>query len=285
LTGDLPGNDDERDDTERTGDVEPASSFDLWTFQTAFRWLHPSVPASGYWSRALENFLPAARDGGTATIDRQLWDDVMAIRIGTDGPLAVYRPPWQTALAPDFAASEADLAELVVPAYGDPATWTAYALPSTVEILLHHRDSRAVPAGDAWATLLWRSFDVPRDRIDADTAGILAYLTGTGDPPADWRVLRQQLTVPLDARLPRAVAIDVDLSGQTPDDTVLFLAYVDSAADDQPRRPPSIESPKTLTDLIRSWPSLAARKVLIVSSETTDDVRPGAGRWQRPRGR
>jgi hypothetical protein len=82
---------------------------------------------------------------------------------------------------------------------------------------------------------------------------LLAYLTGTGDPPPDWQIVRQSLTVPLDARLPRPVAIDVDLSGVSTD-MVLFLAHVESAADDRPRRLPSIARPQTLTELVRSWP-------------------------------
>jgi len=240
-------------------DIGLGTNFNLWTFQTAFRWQHPSVAVTGRWSHTLEHFL------GSTTIDEQAWNAAMDIRIGADGPRAVYRAPWQTPLAPDFAATEADLTELVVSADEDLG-WSVHPQPCTVEVLLHHRDTRPVPAGGARVTLLWQATDDPWSLAETDPTEILAYLRGTGDPPPNWMIARQQLTVPLEARLPRAASIDVDLSDVT-SEHVLFLAHVESAADDQPRRPPSIRLPQTVTELVRSWPQLAGRQVKIIARE------------------
>jgi len=117
---------------------------------------------------------------------------------------------------------------------------------------------------NARVTLLWQATDDPWRLAEADPADLLAHVVGTGGPPTDWTVVRRQLTVPLDARLPRAVAIDVDLSDVSAG-YVLFLAHVESDADDRPRRPPSVRRPRTLTELVRSWPQLAGRQVRIVA--------------------
>jgi hypothetical protein len=251
-------------------DVVRTANFDLWTFQTALRWQHPSVPATGFWSRTLEQFVPED-DCGRPTIDETAWNAAMDIRIGPDGPLAVYRPPWCTARAPDLVATEADLSELVVPVGGDGSAWVAYAEPCTVEVLVHHRDSAAVPAGGASATLLWRAVDDPGPVLDSRPDGIVAHLTHGGPAPAGWQVERRVLPVPLDARLPRAVAIDVDLSGCAPGRFVLLLAYVESTADDQPRAAPAAGTARSVTDLVRNWSSIAARLVSIESRDGSGD--------------
>ncbi|MBD3785143.1 MAG: hypothetical protein IE926_19735, partial [Micrococcales bacterium] len=51
--------------------------YDLWTFQTAFRWLHPSVVADGTFSTPFRAILKAHRGDGRAVIDRPLWETVV----------------------------------------------------------------------------------------------------------------------------------------------------------------------------------------------------------------
>src|SRR5690606_1704157 len=56
--------------------------YQLWTFQTAFRWIHPSIVADGQWSDQLADLvelqrstLPVGQRG--RYIDRALWDAVV----------------------------------------------------------------------------------------------------------------------------------------------------------------------------------------------------------------
>ena len=65
----------------------------------------------------------------------------------------------------------------------------------------------------------------------------------------------QTLHTPLDARLPRAVSVDVDLSGVTSGHRVLVVALVGSLADD-PVTPP-VGAPATIADLVQAWPHAA----------------------------
>ncbi|MDN5766163.1 MAG: hypothetical protein L0H96_00075 [Humibacillus sp.] len=73
------------------------------------------------------------------------------------GDPAVYRSPWQTALAPEAPGTETDVLELVQPVSVTADEWTTYRETVTVDVLLHHRDSRRAPIGSAMAYLLWRS--------------------------------------------------------------------------------------------------------------------------------
>src|SRR6185437_6432176 len=58
----------------RVGGIEIA--YEIWTFQTAFRWLYPSVSADGQWSDALERLIELHRTtdatlAGPANIDEK----------------------------------------------------------------------------------------------------------------------------------------------------------------------------------------------------------------------
>jgi hypothetical protein len=278
--------------------------YDLWTFQTAFRWLYPSCLADGLWSDAMRDLVRFHRSvlgltPGTM-IDATLWRHVVGGTVGgvqrgvrllpdpnfadkatvtttaTDD-LAVYRAPWQTTLNFSGAATEIDLLETVLPVRSNGDEWTVFKEPSTVDILLHHRDSRPVQPPGAFAALLWQSaptaaalMATPLTTLPAFLAGVLAAGVGGAPPatPAGWNVATaangsamRALLKPLDARLPRAVSIDVDLTAVPQGHRVLLLALVGSTADD-PILPPT-GAPVTVADLVQAWPHAALRIVRV----------------------
>ena len=116
-------------------------------------------------------------------IDKQLWNAVVggthlgagltATTVAAD-PLAVYRAPWHTAAAPTATATEVDFMECVLPA-SPIGAWGVYGEPLTVDILLHHRDSRPALAGRAWAMLLWRRANSLADALASPVAGVRQY--------------------------------------------------------------------------------------------------------------
>lgn len=280
--------------TMRTGN---APAYPVWTFQTAFRWLYPSVQATGEFTEAFGDLV--AHHRGTLgrsvvpRVDRALWESVVGgsdpgsgVRLGSPtpdtlvastaaaDPLAVYRAPWQVGLAPDLAATEVDLVESVVAPRGTGGVWSVYAEPSSVDVLLHHRDSRTVPRGGAYAVLLWRSARRWRDLMGLGVADVVAFRAaaagGAGGvaAPAGWTavvnpagIARATLPAPLDARMPRAVTFDVDLTAER-GRAVLFLALVGSDLDDPGLAPAGV--PATVRDLVLGWPCAAARVVRVV---------------------
>lgn len=177
--------------------------------------------------------------------------------------------------------------------------------PSTIDVLVHHRDTRPLDPHDpadpqhAFVLLLWRSAglqstalsppgvaDLPTYVADVLKAeGVFPPAAPGALPPAPtgWNLAPttagralHDLDVRLDARMPRAVPIDVDLSAPSvpggpgiPDGhRVLFLAIVGSTVDHcglgpggaAPVLPPSPATP-TITDLVRGWPYAAMRLV------------------------
>ena len=282
----------------------PASftPYRLWTFQTAFRWLHPSVVADGQFSRTLQRLIrrhrrsmvPAKSD--VPLIDLDVWNDVVGrVRVKPDGtpgagadPLAVYRAPWHTSRAATAPATEIDLAETVVPPTTAGTTWVVFKEQSCVDVLLHHRDSRPVPAHGAWAIVLWRSAPTAAALMATDPTVALGWLVtalaGAGANPAapagwGWNLASGSaaaawttLSVPLDARLPRAVTVDVDLSAVPDNHHVLFLAIVGSTADDARTMPTTSAiatvPPVTVSQLVQCWPYAAARVVQVIPRPT-----------------
>jgi hypothetical protein len=70
----------------------------------------------------------------------------------------------------------------------------------------------------------------------------------------------------LDARLPRAVPIDVNFAaagGPAPGDRVLLLALVGSTVDDPIVGPAG--PPPTVADLVQAWPHAAMRIVRVIN--------------------
>jgi len=274
------------------------SAYELWLFQSAFRWLYPSVVPTGQWTQAFGDLvaLDRSRRGpmlpGGPLIDQQLWNAVLGTRLAAGlsvsanpaDDLAVARAPWTTALSPTQAATEIDLMEAVVPPSTVGGVWTVYSEPSTIDVLLHHRDSRAAGPGQAWAVLLWRYVASAAAGLTAPVAGVTDFHTSawttpaTGVGPAGWIAVRRPdgsarlpLDFPLDARMPRAVAFDVDLTrpraplGQPQPlapVAVVFLALVGSIADDPPLAPPA-PAAVTVNDLVTQWPYAAARVCLL----------------------
>jgi len=284
------------------GNVHPR--YELWTFQTAFRWRYPSVVADGEFTDAFSDLLVLERNrlglpNQTARIDQALWDSVVGnaanpaagLHLDANGqvtaaagdPLAVYRAPWQsagTAASLSAVATEIDVTDLVLPLRTVAGLQMVYREPCTVEVLLHHRDARAVPANGAFAVLLWRSGPALDPLLRAgigDVADFVAGLVAGGAPadPVGWNVAKtgggagaplNRLAVELDARLPRAVPIDVDLSPPgvpATDQVVLFLAIAGSTSD--AAVVPAANNPVTVRDLLLNWPYAACRAVRVVT--------------------
>ncbi len=271
--------------------------YQLWQFQTALRWRHPNIVPTGQWTAPLGEIVAIERNRlglpPGQFIDRVLWDPIVATRLAPDltvapgpvGSFAVCRPAWSTPTVPTLPAGEVDLMECVVPPGFSGANWSVYSEPSTVDVLLHHRDSRTVAAGDAWAVLLWRFVPTLADGLAAPVAGVVDLHTRAwtsaaqgGPTPTGWTVARlpdgsarHPLTVPLDARSPRAISIDVDLTPPAlpavAPVAVVFLALVGSFDDDvePPNNPilPIAPLPVTVDQLVRQWPYAACRVVAL----------------------
>ncbi len=263
-------------------------SYQLWTFQTAFRWIYPSVVAHGLWSQKFADLVRVDRGARglsvTRVIDQALWNAVVggvrldpagAVSANAANPLAVYREPWQSPSALHAVATEVDLIETVQPRSVTRDVWSVFAEPCTVDVLLHHRDSRPVPSGSAFAILLWMSAPAEATLLGADASTIAAYAATVAGglpqaPPAGWTLASpgggaalNALPVDLDARLPRAVPIDVDLSAVPVNDRVLFLAIGGSNVDPCTAPPVGLPANPTVVDLVRCWPYAALRMVRV----------------------
>lgn len=265
--------------------------YQLWIFQTAFRWIYPSIVATGLWTDQMGDLvrlhrsvlgLPAGR-----FIDQALWNAVVGgtrldatgtvTAVATD-PLAVYRAPWQSRLALTALASEVDQLELVAPVSVVDDVWRVYAQPSTVDVMIHHRDMQPLPANGAFAVLMWRSAPDQASLLATTAAGLVAYVQSlvTAAPtavPAGWNVVPvpgvagaplHRLNVALDARMPRAVSIDVNYSAVGNGHRVLLLAFVGSTAD--PFSLPPAGAPANVGDLVRAWPYACMRLVRMMSN-------------------
>ena len=256
-----------------------AFTYQLWTFQTAFRWLFPSVIPNGQWSDQFGDLVERQRralalpNAGSRRVDAALWNWVMTNGVDELGRPGVYRAPWQNALAPALPGSEIDLMETVVPRRDTSNLWQVYRERSTVDILLHHRDTRPVAANDAFAVLLWRHAPSHNTLLATDCTDIVPYvrsLVGGGAPlavPAGWNVALtggnplHRLSVPLAARMPRAVSANVDLSAVPSGRRVLLLAVAGSTADQFAAVPSGAID--RVDRLVRHWPHAAARIISV----------------------
>jgi hypothetical protein len=269
-------------------------SYQLWTFQTAFRWLFPSVIADGRWTDAFGDLLEQHRATLRPTlgapslplgrfVDRRLWDAVVGgTRVdpatgqpsgNAAHPLAVYRQPWHTAGAPTAPATEVDLLECVQPREAINGVWRVHSEPSTVDVLLHHRDTRPVPVDQAFAILLWRFAPGPVELLGAPAGDLVAFAQDLAQGnahavPAGWthqtgpaNAPLHPLPVALDARLPRAVSVDVDLTAVPTGNRVLLLAIAGSSADRCTAAAVGLPATPTVSDLVRCWPHAALRMV------------------------
>jgi hypothetical protein len=263
-----------------------APAYQLWTFQTAFRWKYPSVVADGTWSDRFGDLVRFERTLAPALpagdfIDQALWTRIVtnghidangAFSTTAGDPLAVYRAPWHTAAAPVALATEIDLMELVVPVRTVGDVWHVHREPCTVEVLVHHRDTRPLDPNDAAVILLTADGANPTTLMATNASGVQAYvasvMTGTaGAPPPGFTTVMNGtselhgLASSLDARMPRAVPINVDLSGFGNGRYVLLVAIVTSSQDFFTQAP--VAPVVTVTDLVRNWPYAAARLVRV----------------------
>jgi len=252
--------------------------YQLWTFQTAFRWLFPSVIPDGEWTDQFGDLVERHRRSlgmsGARRIDAALWNSVMAAARDNNGNPGVYRAAWQNALTPNLPAGEIDIMETIVPRRDTNNTWQVYRERSTVDVLLHHRDTRPVAANGAFVVLLWRTSANLNTLINTDCTGIVPYVRGlVGGPaqpvPAGWNVQMtggsalHRLSVDLAARTPRAVSINMDLSTATfpAGNRVLLLAVAGSSADQFSAVPTGAID--RVDRFVRNWPHAAARVISV----------------------
>ena len=274
-----------------------APAYPIWTFQTAFRHLYPFVEATGVVTEAMQDVLRFHRQltgrSITATIDRGLWEDVVGRLDGVDvvggvrldpstleatvdpaHPLAVHCPPWRSSLNPDASATELDLVERIRTPRLDGDIPAVPREPSTVEVLLHHRDLREVPRMEASVIVYWRSGGAVADLMAAPVDDIVAHADAhvaglSHAAPAGWSVAVDVFGMstwtnddPVSARMPRSVPVDVDVSTVPPaDDHVVFLAVAASSVDG-PRLPAPAAA--TVATLVLRWPYAAARVVRLL---------------------
>lgn len=268
-----------------------AGAFNTWTFQTAFRWWYPSVRADGQWTDAFRDLIQRDRQSrgmpGGRTITRALWEDVVggtrltthnnALVRSTDAAddLAVFRPPWQTELSPDLLATEVDIMECIVAPTAFAGLWNVPAQPSVVEVLLHHRASEPTADLTTYAGLLWKEVTAASNPLAEPAQDFVDWwdeaseLFGdTTAAPAGWTVVRTSpptsrnvLDIGLDARLPRALPIPLDLTPLA-GKLIVLAAFSSSLADNGLQPAPG--GAATLTDLVRSWPHVAVRLVQVV---------------------
>lgn len=256
-----------------------ALPYQLWTFQSAFRWLYPSVIPNGEWSDQFGDLverhrrvlaIPAA---GSRRVDAALWNSVMAAALDENGQPGVFRAAWQNAVVPNLPGSEIDLMETVVPRRDTHGIWQVYRERSIVDILLHHRDTRPVAANGAFAVLLWRDSSSGNSLMNTDCTNIVPYVRslvggGAAQPvPAGWNVALSggsplhRLAVPLAARMPRAVSASIDLSGLPNGRRVLLLAIAGSTADQFTAVPTGPID--RVERFVRRWPHAAARLISV----------------------
>ena len=268
-----------------------SGSYHLWTFQTAFRWHFPAVRADGVWSDQLADLVRLHRSStaGLGTGDRinkATWDNVVggtrldaarAVSAAAADRWAVYETPWQTGGTAANVATEVDVMELVQPLDVRNGIWRVYAEPCTVDILVHHRDTRPLVANDPYTALFWRS--APSDAtLLAELAETFASLhTWAGAPavptPTGWNRVSvsgsavHRLPLALDAFMPRAISVDVDLSAVTPGDHVLFVAVCGGSTESPPLAPTGLQAGvSTIVDLVRAWPRAAMRLVQVAGA-------------------
>ncbi len=263
-------------------------SYDLWTFQTAFRWLFPAIRADGMWTDQFEDLLALYRSGIPAlkkgkTISADTWNAVVnktllnAARLVTPSVgvgQAVFEAPWQNPGIAAAVATEIDLMELVKPVDVKDSIWHAYAEKSVVDILLHHRDTRPTDPNDAYVALFMRKASNPATLLALLAQPFAPLHLWTGVPsvptPAGWTCVKvgansvHRLPLRLDAFMPRAISVAVDLStGFAVGDHVLLLAVCGSSKM-FPALPANLTAASTVSDLVRAWPRAAMRMIQIV---------------------
>jgi hypothetical protein len=268
--------------------------YQLWTFQTAFRWIFPSLEADGAWEPSLDSLIQRHRFAigmpVNSNIDKALWDAVVggthldatgAVTANAADPLAVYRAPWQSRTALDALGNEADLLQRVLFPQVVADVATVFTEHNTVDVLIHHRDTRPIAPNHSFAVLLFKSNPSKPALLAEDLSAFPAYVRSVlaadnaNSPlpaaPAGWTLATtaghgvNRLNARLDARMPRAVSYDIDLSAINSGDFVLFLAFAGSDIDAFVATPVALPPMPKVADLVTRWTPAAARLVRVLT--------------------
>jgi hypothetical protein len=270
-------------------------SYHVWTFQTAFRFHFPAIRPDGQWTDQLAELIQQFRTtsptfGNGRTINKATWDAVVGrTRLDATGALsvvptdrfAVYDTPWQPAGGAPIAGTEIDLLELVQPIKPATDIWNVYAEKCVIDVLLHHRDTRAVAANDAYVALFMKQGATPAALLAEPASTFTTLHAWSGSTPvpqpAGWTRVEvsgsalHKLPTTLDAFMPRAISVEVDLTtaiGQAtamPVGThVMFVAVCGSSAESPPPAPVGLVGASTIADLAVRWPRSALRLVQVV---------------------
>ncbi|MDH5545472.1 MAG: hypothetical protein OEZ43_07765 [Gammaproteobacteria bacterium] len=277
------------------------SPYQLWTFQTALRWIYPSVVPNGKWSDQMSDIIARltrehnAEIAGppTNTITQAVWNWVMANAKDSSAQLAVYRPAWQNEVVENNPGTEADLMETVIPRRVVAGVWQIHREPVIVDVLLHHRDTNPVNVNESGVVLLWRSHSDQTHLLNVDCRSVIDFAraqfsAGAPTTLTHWNVALNggnalhRLPVKLSARMPRSVEVRIDLGTDAPpsdaggdvanpsptvdQDYVLLLAIGGSQIDQfsAPTNLPAAGN-VSVNDLVRNWPHAAARLIRVVN--------------------
>jgi hypothetical protein len=222
--------------------VEP---YTLWVFQMAFHSRDPIVVPDGRWTDLFDARLVADNPAIGSRITEARWRSTVT-------EFTAFGAPWD---GPE--PTEADLAERVIErktnftegAVTEEFT-SADRIRYRVDVLVHRRDLRPLPPADVRVALLTCPLPAPGGPLayaafgidDPWKAAVAAFLRGTGPAtaiPVPWQVADAAFGVrnpshPLDARLPRAVTFDLDLTSMpgAPAPGLLLLAVVHATGDE-----------------------------------------------------
>ena len=257
-----------------SGPPPVTDSSSVWAFSTALHRVDPAVRATDQVDdqlrAAIDRFRAAnALAGAAGTIDQPLWNAVVT-------PAATFTDPWSFP-APVGEATEADLDELVFPHRARPPLGDSLdAGPTRIDVLVHHRHPVPVAGADVSVTVLMLAVAVA-DSTNAGAwaalpipallkQGIVDVLHGSATAvPGPWVVADTTHPVlhptgTLEARTPRSVTFEVDLSTQL-GTRMLFLAAVRSSADDVQV---ANLTGATLQDLVLGCHSVAVRSLFVI---------------------
>jgi hypothetical protein len=249
--------------------------YELWVFQTALHAIDLRCRPTGQWTAQFSRCVRDARanlglaNAGAAVVDAALWNAVVQ-------PPHVFSAPWDGS-----EPTEADLLELIVERpvvdSGMPSPREVDRQPHLVDVLVHHRHLRPVPATEVKVTLLMRELTPP----EGDGQGVtlsgtwrtqVAQLMAFAALPAGWTLsggwdvvdpLRTRAPAqPVDARTPRVVTFEFDAGPLAVGSRWLLLAIVASSTD--PVTATGLNFP-TVQELVLSSHHVAARRVSIIA--------------------
>jgi hypothetical protein len=268
------------------------SSFDLWTFQTAFR--HNKKDSrcrpTGEWTPQFDECVSPTPPQGSkqpASITPALW---LSIVTQADA----FAEPW------DGEPSEADLLELIIenhdlnkdrarePLAGPPQYSFVGNRKYKIDVLLHYRDLTPLPDNQIRVTLLFRSQTTKDVSIKEDngktiitvpntisipanfSSAVAQLITGGSFPPVDnWKVADTEQPVrspgkPIDVTTPRVVTFEIDFSPSTfkVNDKFVLLAIAHRVPDQGTDPGPTLTG-ATLEELVLKNVQAAARIVVV----------------------